>query len=103
MCKNSLHAVGRDIFQVEEAKRMGPDDSNESRHSLPMGVGNDKRVDCKNKQAAIAALMSFGIQAEEKWWKEAECSIHRRQSGRIEQTKFIVRAIPNANLKELFV
>jgi len=24
---------------------MGPDDSNESRHSLPMGVGNDKRVD----------------------------------------------------------
>jgi len=31
---------------------MGPGDSNESRHSLPMGVGNDKRV------GAIAALMS---------------------------------------------
>ena len=53
----------------------------------------------KTKQAAIASLMSSGIEAED----EAEFSIHRRQSGRIEQTKFIVRAIPNATLKELFV
>ena len=81
---------------------IGPDYSNESRHSLPMCVGNDKRVDHKNR-AAVAALMSSGIQAEERWWNEAEFSIHRRQSGRIEQTKLIVRAIPNATLKELFV
>jgi len=40
--------------------------------------------------------MSSGIQAEERWWNEAEFSIHRRQS-------VIVRAIPNATLKELFV
>ena len=40
---------------MEEAKKMGPDDSNESRHSLPMGVGNDKRV------GAIAALMSSRV------------------------------------------
>jgi len=32
----------------KEAKTMGPDDGNESRHSLPMGVGNDKRVDRNN-------------------------------------------------------
>jgi len=59
----------------------------------------------KTKQAAIAALMSSGIQAEERWWNEAEFSIHtgRRQSGRIEQTKFIVRAIPNATSKNLSV
>jgi len=57
----------------------------------------------KTKQAAIAALMPSGIQAEERWWNEAEFSIHRRQSGKIEQTQFIVRAIPNATLKELFV
>jgi len=57
----------------------------------------------KTKQAAIAALMSSGIQADERWWDEAEFSILRRQSGRLEQTKLIVRAIPNATLKELFV
>jgi len=47
--------------------------------------------------------MSSRIQAEERWWNEAEFSIHRRQSGRIEQKKTIVRAIPNATLKQLFV
>jgi len=57
----------------------------------------------KTKQAAIAALLSSGIQAEERWWNEAEFSIHRRQSERTEKTKFIVRARPNATLKELFV
>jgi len=57
----------------------------------------------KTKQAAIAALMSSGIQAEERCWNKAEFSIHRRQSGKIEQKKFIVHAIPNATLKELFV
>jgi len=55
------------------------------------------------KQATIAALMSSAIQAEERWWNEAEFSIHRQQSGKIDQTKFNVRAIPNATLKELFV
>ena len=54
----------------------------------------------KTKQAAIAVLMSSGIQAEERWWDEAEFSIHRRQSGRIEQTKFIVQAIPNERIFE---
>ena len=43
----------------------------------------------KTKQAAIAVIMSSGIQAAETWWKEAEFSIHRRQSLKIEQTKFI--------------
>jgi len=57
----------------------------------------------KTKQAAIAALISSGMQAEERWWNEAEFSIHRRQSGKIEKIKFIVRAIPNATLKDLFV
>ena len=60
-------------------------------------------LNANNKQAVIAALMSSGIQAEERWWNEDEFTIHRRQSGRIEQTKLIVRAIPNATLKELFV
>jgi len=31
---------------------MGPDDSNEVRHSLPVGVGNDKRVDRKSKSSS---------------------------------------------------
>ena len=58
----------------------------------------------KTKQAAISALMSSRIQVEERWWNEAEFSIHRQQSGKTKQTKFIiVRAIPNATLKELFV
>jgi len=59
MCKNSLHAVGRDIFQVEEAKTMGPDDSNESRHSLPMGVGTYKRIDRKNKASSNCSVNVF--------------------------------------------
>jgi len=33
--EKSLHAVSRGIFQMEEAKTMGPDDGNKSRHSLP--------------------------------------------------------------------
>jgi len=48
----SFHAVGRGIFQMDEAKMIEPDDSNESRHSLPMGVGNGKRVDRKNKTSS---------------------------------------------------
>jgi len=66
MIEISLHAVGRGIFQMEEEKTMGPDDGNESRHSLPVGVGNNKQADRRKKQAAIAALMSSGIQAEER-------------------------------------
>jgi len=56
MGEKSLHAVGRGIFQMEEAKTMGPDDSNESRHSLPMGVGIDKRVDRKNKASSDCSV-----------------------------------------------
>ena len=59
MGEKSLHTVGRGIFQMEEAKKMGPDDSNESRHSLPMGVGNDKRVDRKNKASSDCSVNVF--------------------------------------------
>jgi len=41
---------------MEEAKTMGSDHSNESRHSLPMGVGNDKRVDRKNKASSDCSV-----------------------------------------------
>ena len=47
--------------------------------------------------------MSSGIHAEERWKNEAEFSIHRRQSGKTEQTNFIVWAASNATLKKLFV
>ena len=60
MCEKSLHAVGKGIFQMEEAKTMGPDDSNESRHSLPIGVGNDQRVDRKNKARSNCSVNVFG-------------------------------------------
>jgi len=56
MGAKSLHAVGRDIFQMEEAKMMGPHYSNESQHSLPMGVGNDKRVDRNNKASSDCSV-----------------------------------------------
>ena len=56
MGENSFHTVGRGIFQMEEAKKMGPDDSNESRHSLSMGVGNDKRVVRKNKASSDCSV-----------------------------------------------
>jgi len=56
MGENSLHTVGRGIFQMEEAKKMRPDDINESRHSLPMGVGNNKRVDRKNKTSSDCSV-----------------------------------------------
>jgi len=59
MGENSFHTVGRGIFQMEEAKNMGPDDSNESHHSLPMGVGNDKRVDRKNKASSDCSVNVF--------------------------------------------
>jgi len=44
---------------MEEAKTMGPDDSNESRHSLPMGVGNDKRIDRKSKASSDCSVNIF--------------------------------------------
>jgi len=59
MGEKSLHAVGRGIFQMKEAQTMGPDESNESRHSLPMGVGNDKRVDRKNKASSDFSINVF--------------------------------------------
>jgi len=55
----SLHAVGRGICQMDEAKTMGPDDSYESRHSLPMSVGNNKRVDRKNKACSDSNVNVF--------------------------------------------
>jgi len=59
MGEKSLHAEGRGIFQMEEAKTMGRDDSNESQHSLPIGVGNDKRVDRKNKTNSDCSVNVF--------------------------------------------
>ena len=59
MGAKSLLAVGRGIFQMEEAKKMGPDDSNKSRHSLPMGVGNNKQVDRKNKASSDCSIDVF--------------------------------------------
>ena len=59
MGEKSLHAVDRSIFQMEKAKTKGPDDNNESRHSLPMGVGNDKRVDHKNKASSNCSVNDF--------------------------------------------
>jgi len=44
---------------MEEAKKMGPDDSNESRHSLPMVVGNDKGVELKNKAGSHCSVNFF--------------------------------------------
>ena len=58
MGENSFHTVGRGVFQMEEAKTIGSD-SNESRHSLPMGVGNDKRVDHKNKASSDCSVNVF--------------------------------------------
>ena len=59
MGEKSLHTVDRGIFQMEEAEKMGPDDSNESLHSLPMGVGNDKQVDRKNKASSDCSVNVF--------------------------------------------
>jgi len=59
MGEKSLHAVGIGIFQMQEAKTMGPDDSNESQHSLPMDVGNDERVDRKNKASSDCNVNVF--------------------------------------------
>jgi len=52
MDEKSLHAVGKGIFQMEETITMGPDDGDESRHSLLVDVGNDKRADLKNKASS---------------------------------------------------
>ena len=59
MGENSLHAVGRGIFQMQEAKTMELDDSNESPHSLPVGAGYDKRVDRKNKASSDCSVNVF--------------------------------------------
>jgi len=59
MGEKPLHAVGRGIFQKEEAKTMEPDDSNESRHSLPMGMGNDERIDRINKASSDCSVNVF--------------------------------------------
>jgi len=44
---------------MEQAKMMGPDDSSESQQSLPMGVGNDKRVDRKKKASSDCSVNVF--------------------------------------------
>ena len=59
MGEKSLHAVNRGIFQTDEAKTMGPDHNNQSRHSLTMGVGNDKRVDRKSKTSSDCSVNVF--------------------------------------------
>ena len=59
MGEKYLHAVDRGIFQIEEAKTMAPDDSNESQHSLHVGVGNDKWVDRKNKASSNCSVNVF--------------------------------------------
>ena len=59
MGEKSFHAVGRGIFQIEEAKTIGTHYSNESRHALPMGVGNDKRIDRKNKASSDCSVNVF--------------------------------------------
>jgi len=38
---------------------MGPSDGNESRLSLPVGVGNDKWVDRKNKEDSDCSVNFF--------------------------------------------
>jgi len=38
---------------------MGPDDSNESRHSLPMGVGNDIKIGRKTKASCDCSVNVF--------------------------------------------
>jgi len=59
MWEKSLHALGRGIFQIEEARTMGPYGSNESQNSAPVGVGNDKRVDRKNKASSDCSKNVF--------------------------------------------
>ena len=58
MGEKSLHAVGKDLSDGG-GKKMGPDDSNESRHPPPMGVSNDKRVDRKNKASSDCSVNVF--------------------------------------------
>ena len=53
---------------------MGPDDSNESRHSLPMGVGNDKRVDRKNKASSDCSVDVFWSQ-KSKWKRDGRSKL----------------------------
>jgi len=84
---------------------MGPDDSNESRHSLPIGVGNDKRVDHKNKASSDCSVNVFWDPSRRKM-VERSCDFNPQTAIRKNETvetRFIVRAIPNATLKELFV
>ena len=38
---------------------MGPADSNESRHSMPIGVGNDKRFDRQNTAISDCSVNVF--------------------------------------------
>ena len=48
---------------MEKAKTRGLDyhDNNESRHSLPVGVGNDKRVDRKNNASSDCSVNVFWV------------------------------------------
>ena len=47
------------------------------------------------------------IEAEDKWWSDAEYANryanHRRKSGRIEHTTFTMKAVPNAALETCFI
>ena len=60
MIEKSLHAVGRGIFQMEEAKMMGPDDSTRAdTHCQWVTVGHNKRVDRKNKASSNYSVNAF--------------------------------------------
>jgi len=59
MGEKSLHAVGRSIFQMEQATMMRPDDGNKSQPSLPVCVGYEKRVDCKKKTSSNSSIDVF--------------------------------------------
>ena len=70
---------------MEEAKTMGPDDINESRHSLPMGVGNNKRVDRKNKVSSDCSVNVFwdpsgGEMVERSWFFNQQTTIRKNRT-----------------------
>jgi len=66
---------------------MGPDDSNESR-SLPMGVGNDKRIDHKNKASSDYSINVFWDPSgremvERSWIFNPQTAIRKNRTNKI--------------------
>jgi len=88
---------------MEEANTMGIDNGNESRHSLPMGVGNDKRVDRKDEASSDCSDNVFWESSgremvEQNWVFNLQTANRKNRTNKI-----YVWAIPNATLQELFV